>query len=144
MKTKHIAYVAIIVFSIGCKGKTIDPVKATAVELKLAALQNESKPWSVTSGSVTKDGFDVSSQFDGFTLTFGEFTYSSKNGLNSAWPSTGTWEFSNDNPNKILRNDGVLMDATVANNSLTLKFRVSDVGGRSNGLDGEYVFVLSE
>lgn len=142
MNAKNIAYIAIIVFSIGCKGKTVDPVEPTALELQLASLQNDSKPWSLTSGSVIKDGYDVSSQFSGFTLKVDDFTYITTNSIDSAWPSSGTWEFSNNNPNKIIRDDGVLMDLTLINNELTLTFNVSGLTGRVKGIDGEYTFTL--
>lgn len=143
MNTKYIAYIAIIVFSFNCKGNKIDPVEPTDIELQLASLQNDNKPWSITSGSVTKDGYDVSSQFNGFVLTVGEFTYSTQNGLNSAWPSAGTWEFSNNDPNKIMRDDGVLMNVEFVDNNLILTFSATNVGGRVKGIDGEYEFILS-
>ncbi len=142
MNTKYIAYIVIIAFSFSCDKNSVEPKEPTVLEAQLAPLQNEDTPWSITNGSVTKDGYDVSDQFNGFNLTFGEFTYTTQNAVTSAWPSSGTWEFSNNDPNKIMRDDGVLMNAIFSNNSLVLTFNVSNIGGRVKGVDGEYTFIL--
>lgn len=128
-------------FNMGCKSKSVDP-EPTDLDKKMEALGNNNVAWTLTGGSVEKDGFDVSSQFDGFTLAFGEFTYETENGLSSAWPAKGTWSFISDNPNKLKRDDGVEMDATISGTVLTLKFNVTNVGGRGAGIDGAYTFIL--
>jgi len=48
------------------------------------------------------------------------------------------------NINVMLRDDGVLINSTIVNNQLILKFTVTGVseGGRVEGVDGEYHFVL--
>ena len=147
MKNKYINYLILIIiatFSYGCKGTTVDPTEPTTLELQLEALINNNVSWAVSGGSVVKDGYNVSSQFEGFSLSFGEFTYSTQNGLATAWPSAGIWEFVNDNPNKIIRNDGVEIDVSLINNDLVLSFNVTGVtGGRIKGIDGNYIFTLS-
>jgi hypothetical protein len=140
----HIAIASLLILSVGCKKKTTDPdPEPTLLELQLKALQNEGRAWGITGGSVTKDGYDVSSQFNGFTLSFGEFTYTTQNGLVSAWPGSGTWKFSNKGPNKIERDDGIVMGVNLTNNNLTLKYTVSGKsGGKVKGIEGEFTFVL--
>jgi hypothetical protein len=142
MKNKYLIYLAlftITIISVSCKDKNTDP-DPTELEIQLEALMNNNSSWGLNGGSVIKDGYDVSSQFDGFILSIGEFTYATENGLTTAWPTQGTWQFVNENPNKIKRDDGVDVDVTVANNQLTLTFTVTDIGGRGNGIDGVYKY----
>ena len=139
----NILFLLIATFSLGCGDRGVDPGEPTALEIQLELLKNNNKSWSTTSGSVIKDGYDVSSQFSGFALKVDNFTYTTTNGLDSAWPRSGTWEFSNNNPNKIIRDDGVLMDINLLNNELALTFNVSGINGRVKGIDGEYTFILS-
>lgn len=147
MKNRYInliALIAIVAFSFSCGGDTVDPVNPSATELQLKSLMNDNASWSVGGGSVVKDGYNVTNQFDGFTIAIGEFTFTTQNGLETAWPSTGTWEFINDNPNKILRSDGVEIEVNIINNDLILTFNVTGIsGGRVKGIDGNYTFTLS-
>lgn len=115
----------------------------TALDLQLTALQNGGSNWVPSSSGILKDGFDVSDQFQNFTLNFGSFTFSTNNSLSGAWPASGTWEFVNDNPNQLMRSDGVQMTATVSSNVLTLTFMgLGSEGGRMESVDGEYQFRL--
>ena len=147
MKTSYITYllfIALAIVTFNCKTKTADPdPEPTALELQLESLMNNNTSWGLTGGSVLKDGYDVTSQFSGFTLNIGEFTYTTENGLLTAWPSTGTWQFVNDNPNKVIRGDGVEIDVAIANNQLTLTFSVTGIGGRVKGINGTYTFTLT-
>jgi len=127
-----------------CNRITVDP-DPDLLEQQLNALQNNGTSWSTVGGSVTKDGFDVSSQFSSFNLTFGEFTYTSQNSVATAWPGSGTWQFSNNDPNLILRDDGVLINLSLNGDSLLLRFTVDGTaGGRIEGLAGEFTFALSD
>ena len=129
--------------TMGCAGGSPNSAP-TATELQLEALKNSGKIWVLGNAAVTKDGFDVSSQFEGFTLKIGEFTYETTNSLASAWASSGQWEFNDNNPNSILRDDGVVIGVVLNGSSLQLNFRVdvSNTGGKISSIDGEYQFNL--
>ncbi len=143
---KNITYIlSILLLSsfitlIGCKDDS-DPAP-TELDLQLTALQNGGSNWVLGVDGVLKDGFDVSNQFSGFKLTIGAFTFTTKNSLSGAWPASGTWEFQDDNPNQVLRSDGVLMAVNLSGDNLTLTFQGSATGGRINSVDGEYQFRL--
>lgn len=126
-----------------CSSCKDDKETKSPVEEQLQTLVNGS-PWILAGNTVLKDGFDVSSQFTGFTLTFSESNFSTTNSLPSAWPNAGTWQFVNENPNKIIRGDGVEIDLQLADNKLILNFMVSDPnsGGRGLSVAGEYQFTL--
>ncbi len=146
MKNRHIiqlALIALIAFNFGCETKTVDPTDPTDLELQLEALMNNNTAWGLNGGSVVKDGFDVTSQFDGFALSIGEFTYTTQNSLDTAWPSSGNWEFVNDNPNKILRSDGVEITVNITGSKLILSYTVSNIGGKTSGINGNYEFTLT-
>ncbi len=146
MKNRHIIHlvlIALTAFSFGCETKTVDPTDPTALELQLEALMNNNTSWGLNGGSVVKDGFDVTNQFDGFALHIGDFTYTTQNSLNTAWPSSGNWEFENDNPNKILRSDGVEIIVNITASKLILSYTVSNIGGKTSGINGNYEFTLT-
>jgi len=141
MKNKFILYSFLLVFLfIGCKKPSPTP---DLLQIQLENLKNKNMSWGLVGGSVIKDNYDVTSQFSGFTLTIGEYTYITQNSIASAWPTSGTWQFVNDNPNLVVREDGVEIDVAIANNQLTLSFTVSGIGGRVSGIDGNYVFTLT-
>ena len=143
MKNRFLIYsFLIVVILTGCKKPTPDPTP-DPLKIQLENLKNANVSWGIVGGSVVKDGYDVSSQFTGFTLTIGEFTYTTQNSLASAWASSGSWQFNANNPNKIVRDDGVLVEVNLINNVLILTFYVSNIGGRSNGINGNYTFTLT-
>jgi hypothetical protein len=138
--TSAIAFMSVMLMLSSCSGDDSDPI--TPDQQMLTNLKNGGIPWSLV--SVTKDGYDVADEFTGFALLIGDFTYNTQNGVSSAWPASGTWQFYNGNINVMLRNDGVLINSTIVNNQLILKFTVTGVseGGRVEGVDGEYHFVM--
>jgi len=103
---------------------------------------NNGSSWEVS--EVIKDGYDVTIQFDGFVLTIGEFTYTTVNGLESAWPTSGSWSFYNNDAATILRDDDTVIDVGISGGELTLEFSVNDLstGGRLKGINGNYQFVM--
>ena len=123
----------------GCKNKTEDP---DPLEVQLEKLMNGTSDWAL--GSVVKDGYDVTSDFEGFTLKVGRYTYTTKNSLPTAWPSSGTWQFVDDDPTKVLRDESTMVDVNLTDTQLILTFSVSglNTGGRAAGIDGQYVFTL--
>ena len=135
--------VGLLLLASGCKKKITPPNER---DLQLKALRNSGLGWVVGStGSVTKDGFDVTSQYADFRLLVGVFTYTVENSAGTAWPYTeGTWQFANETGTILTRDDGVAIAIEIAGEKLALTFRVDDssTGGRHSGLSGEYVFVL--
>ena len=142
MKSRSIIYLMIIAYIFvytGCKNKTEDP---DPLEVQLEKLMNGNSNWGL--GSVEKDGYDVTADFEGFTLKVGQYTYTTQNSLPTAWPASGTWQFSNNDPNKVLRDENTIVDVNLTATQLVLTFSVSglNTGGRTAGIDGQYVFTL--
>jgi len=122
----------------GCPSNDVDD----PLETRIIHLSNQGKPWKAV--TITKDGVDVTSQFSGFMLTFGANTYSSTSGFVSVWPASGVWQYYNEDPDTILRDDGVMIFLSpVTDMNLTLIFTVADTGGRLAGISGEYIFLMS-
>ena len=120
----------------GCKKNEETPLTQ---QLKL--LKNGGSSWVVS--SVIKDTYDVTDQFVGFTISFDDTSYTTTNSLNTAWLATGTWAFQDNNPDLILREDGTSISVSTANNQLVLSFFSSGpIGGRVEGVSGDYVFTL--
>lgn len=135
--------ILIISFStyMGCKKKGTDPQPDPLAD-RLEELVNNGSSWEAS--KVMKDGYDVTSQFDGFVLTIGEFTYTTVNGLESAWPVLGSWAFYENDPSTILRDDNILIDVSISGETMILTFSISDLpsGGRLLGINGSYEFTL--
>lgn len=146
MKTlKYIILSATIfgmVATTGCKKD--DDALPSETDIQLNTLMNNGTNWTLAPGGVIKDGLDVTSQFAGFKLKFGDKTYNTDNGQSPVWQPSGTWDFQNDNPGLILRDDGVLITVTVTSNSLILNFNAEGVNasGRTMSVAGEYQFHL--
>ncbi len=123
-----------------CK-KDDDPT-VSDTDQQLITLMNNGTNWTLSSNGVTKDGFDVTDQFDGFILTIGNKTYSTVNGLSPVWESSGTWDFSNNNPNQIVRDGDTEITVNISTSGLTLTFSADAVpnGGRVEAVSGEYQF----
>jgi hypothetical protein len=133
-----------LVVSSGCSEEPIDP-KQKALDDRLSLLMNSGKSWVLgSSGSVEKDGYDVSSQFSGFKLKIGNKTYTTQNSLSSAWSSSGTWDFHNASPDQFIREDEVIVTIGESTNGLIITFTSADEssGGRLNSISGNYRFEL--
>lgn len=99
-------------------------------------------------GTVVNDGQDVTSQFNGFTLTItSEQTYSTNNGGN-AWPAAGSFQLVSSNLEEFTRDDGVRVTiTTISETNLSLTFQITEVGGSafgSNGITGTFIFNLNK
>lgn len=143
---KSIYTIALIclVLIIGCKKDDVEPTPDPAQE-QLINLMNGGVSWVVSDqGAVYKDNYDVTNQFAGFKLTIGEFNYSTENSTSNAWPTSGSWQFVDNDLNRIERNDGVLIMVVLSGNNLTLTFNVEEAntGGRYFDVPGEYSFHL--
>lgn len=100
-----------------------------------------SGPWSPS--KVVRDGVEVTDEYDSFSLSIGEFTYTSTDGA-PVWPASGTWAFSGDKIDEIVRDDGIVIKVTVTTTTLKLNFsRTESVfGGRLQSVDVNYEFEL--
>ena len=99
-----------------------------------------SKTW--IPGTVKRDGVDVTGEFSGFALTFTQNkTYTSVKG-GEVFPASGAWEFASGNVNRILRDDGIVMEIAVSAKTLNLQFQMSVSNGMTTGTPGDYEFDL--
>ncbi|WP_420578491.1 cadherin repeat domain-containing protein [Ekhidna sp.] len=107
--------------------------------------------WNVDASSVTYDG-GPEGDWTGFVLVFGGDvnggSYSSSNvpsGYEDVWPASGTWEYTDESKNAILRDDQITIDLSASETSLTVEFTVPDPGARTNGLyDAPWFFQFSK
>jgi len=119
----------------GCK-KGDDPDPAVEKFKQLSGV------WRL--GTITNDGLDVTTQYIGFTLTINpDKTFVTTNG-NNPWPDSGTLEFTGNDLDRWLRNDGIeinIQNATTS--SLVLSMTQSSIAnGRASGVTGQFVFSL--
>ena len=143
---ENVTPMAIIVLSgllmVGCKDD--DP---TARDITTDALINDNKTWTIDGGSATLDGDDVTQSFEGFEISFNATTYTSFNG-GDIWPDATNvpWSYKGTDANvatTIIRADQVEVQIVVTKgNQLIMTFTVTDPGGRSEGLVGNYTFDL--
>lgn len=143
---KYILYIlglGALIYLSGCKDDSSDAAPSET-DQQLTTLINNGTNWVLGNNGVTKDGYDVTSQFSGFNLNIGNKTYSTTNGLSPVWPEMGTWDFQDNNPGLILRDDGVLVTVSASTSNLTLTFTADAVptGGRVESVSGEYQFHL--
>lgn len=140
-----IIFLGSLVIVSSCKKTTPEPEKSEE-EKQIEAL---SKAWVVK--SVTLDGTDVTDDWPGFEVTFGNKTYSSSNSTNDGvWPNSGSFEFatSNGEPdvNTMLRSGKgeaveILLNVTTTSLGMTFTY-ASDTNGRLKGTDGNWVFTM--
>ena len=108
--------------------------------------------WSMS--SVKIDGSDVSSDFSGFSINFdANLNYTISNGGTIFTQTSGSWGTSSSNDTGATGFlNGITNQVTLAfsneNKTLTLSFTVDNstfgLGGRGDGLGGNYVFVLNK
>jgi hypothetical protein len=119
----------------GCK-KGDDPDPAVEKFKQLSGV------WRL--GTITNDGLDVTTQYIDFTLTINpDKTFVTTNG-NNPWPDSGTLEFTGNDLDRWLRNDGIeitIQNATTS--SLVLSMTQSSIAnGRESGVTGQFIFSL--
>ena len=118
-----------------------DPATETAKDKALQLLA--SGTWQIS--TVTFDDVDETSSFSGMTLNFKKGSYTSFQG-GKVWPSSGLWEFTDDNATAFVREDDVLVTIkTLSQTSLQLTLHADKSifnGGRVKSISGEYVFVF--
>ena len=143
---KYILYIiglGALIYLSGCKDDSSEAAPSET-DQQLTTLMNNGTNWILSSSGVKKDGYDVTDQFTGFTLNIGNKTYATTNGLSPVWPEMGTWDFQDNNPGIITRDDGAIIIVSVSSGNLTLTFTADAVptGGRVKSVSGEYQFNL--
>ena len=135
-----------LVIAMSCKKDDgPEPVEPTAQETNLALLVGE---WDLAQGGVVaKDGADVTSDYQGFAITFTDGGYSTQN-AGSLLQAIGTWTWRNDDATAIVL-DGTLdvFFGNLTETELTLNFTIVDNGSSAAGIDnlnGIYNFRLNK
>jgi hypothetical protein len=127
------------VLLVNCKHKDPEPSQEEIVKSQLT-----SSTWTLQ--SVTVDGVDQTSVYQGLTLKFTETTYTTtKGGL--VWPASGTWSFTDDTATTIKRDDGteIKTEATDTSLRLTLTWAKTTLGsGRIGSVKGLHVFTFKK
>lgn len=113
--------------------------------LVLAELKLTTNSWSLS--TVSRNGVDVESEFTNFTINFTPTGFTVTNG-GTVWEASGNWIWADGSGTSIQLSNGVVVQIEFSNNDsqLTLTFTIdSDTYniGRSQGLKGDYVFVLT-
>jgi len=89
---------------------------------------------------------EITDDFENFSLSFGDGTYTSQNGKN-VWPGSGTWKFVAGSTEQVERDDGVVViDLSISDGQLTLSLEIDeDVFsiGRAKTIASRFVFVLT-
>ena len=139
---------AIYATMIGCSGD--DGGDGPEPDAQQMFIDKLSGHWTVA--SATRDGVDVVSDFQGFSVTFTSSGYTTQNG-GVAWEGSGSWDFStppsSDGSTATVTLDGsISVTLTFSNNdqTLTVTFTINETkfgAGRTKSLAGSYVFVLN-
>lgn len=139
--TIAVLLISVLGFLAACKKD--DGTEPSLNDLTKMSLLNGGRGWVL--GTVIKDDYDVTDQYTGFKLTFGNGTYTVENSTGNAWPLVeGAWVFSNEDGIVIIRDGSTTIQLTKGEGTLSLQFTVgsSDNGGRTASVEGQYVFNL--
>ncbi|MDA0197091.1 MAG: hypothetical protein O2887_19115 [Bacteroidetes bacterium] len=136
-------FAALLIF-VGCGGgdDDDDTTPETPEEISAGKLV---APWTALS-SVKLDGVDIAG-WENFSITItgnaDGGAYSTTGAADaSVWPSSGNWTFVPDsNGLKVSRSDGIEISITTSATTLSLTFDI--VEGRTQGITGTWVFVIS-
>ena len=133
----------VFIVSVFLSCKSIDPDSQIVDPLDIQAVLLDGT-WKLKDlSSAVKDG-NVEESFSGLEFIIYGSTkiggnYSTVNSTDKdVWPQSGTWKFYNDDPNKIIRNDSVLINISVSDTTLSSSFII--IGGLKEG-NWEFSFV---
>ena len=133
----------VFIVSVFLSCKSIDPDSQIVDPLDIQAVLMDGT-WKLKDlSSAVKDG-NVEESFSGLEFIIYGSTkiggnYSTVNSTDKdVWPQSGTWKFYNDDPNKIIRNDSVLINISVSDTTLSSSFII--IGGLKEG-NWEFSFV---
>ena len=135
-----------MIFSSGCDGDD-GPPPITPAEERIDLLSLSA--WNFS--TVSQDGVDISTAFNGATLTLTATNTFSTQVVNqttfayaSIFPTSGSWSIPDENLiNQIMFNNIPMTISNATSSALTLEFDFlgpsANKGGRINSLDGRYV-----
>tara|TARA_S200000501_G_C20201064_1_gene472959 strand:- start:5 stop:430 length:426 start_codon:yes stop_codon:yes gene_type:complete len=136
-------HILVFIVSVFLTCKSIDPDSQIVDPLDIQAVLLDGT-WKLKDlSSAVKDG-NVEETFSGLEFIIYGSTkiggnYSTVNSTDKdVWPQSGTWKFYNDDPNKIIRNDSVLINISVSDTTLSSSFII--IGGLKEG-NWEFSFV---
>tara|TARA_B100001250_G_C19209223_1_gene532909 strand:+ start:49 stop:474 length:426 start_codon:yes stop_codon:yes gene_type:complete len=136
-------HILVFIVSVFLSCKSIDPDSQIVDPLDIQAVLLDGT-WNLKDlSSAVKDG-NVEESFSGLEFIIYGSTkiggnYSTVNSTDKdVWPQSGTWKFYNDDPNKIIRNDSVLINISVSDTTLSSSFII--IGGLKEG-NWEFSFV---
>ena len=119
-----------------------EPSGPTEQELAFEKLAGD---WTYgTSGSITLDGQDVSLNYPGFSLSFADGTYQTRN-AGDLLSASGTWEWANEEAGSLLLDSGE--EVTIIELTETLfrfSFTSTGTGGEAAGTAGNYVITVEK
>ena len=136
-------HILVFIVSVFLSCKSIDPDSQIVDPLDIQAVLLDGT-WKLKDlSSAVKDG-NIEESFSGLEFIIYGSTkiggnYSTVNSTDKdVWPQSGTWKFYNDDPNKIIRNDSVLINISVSDTTLSSSFII--IGGLKEG-NWEFSFV---
>ncbi|GAB3660494.1 hypothetical protein GCM10028791_34480 [Echinicola sediminis] len=154
MKNLSIFYFAILAFTVlfSCSSKEDPTPSKTPEQIATEKISGESnKTWTVSGGSVSHKGIDVTSEWTGFEITFsgsnGSKSYATANN-NRLFDDSGSWSFAGNNFDKmVLAGNQPAASQEIsfsgAGSNLILEFNVpAPADSRVTALAGDYVFRL--
>ncbi len=142
------AFFLSLVLVISCGKGGDDEPDTTPEEVQFAKLEGT---WTLT--SVTNNTNQVSG-WDGFELTISgsasnvQFSTNGAGGngtvqpegTTDVWPGSGTLIFSNADEVREMTRGGITLNITVSGDTLQISFTVDTSGGRTDEVDGDWVF----
>ena len=143
MKKILLAFSLSVVFAASISTLTSCEDDPTAVE-KNRKILTTGGPWSVE--SVTVDGADQTTVYDGLELTFANTTFSTVGG-GVIWPASGAWDFSDKSAKTIIIDN----DLSVEINEISQKKLVLELvwdkttfgAGKKSSLSGSHAFTFT-
>ena len=144
MRSIHIIRIICVALLLGlhvsCKKKKKDE-EPDPQELALAALAHS---WSVSNGSVIRDGLDVSANYVGLQLTISDGNYSTTN-AGELFAASGTWEWEGASTSRFTMDDGKTVTIGTLNETmLVISFDHTGSGGTAFGVSGAYQITLTK
>jgi hypothetical protein len=125
----------------GCDMLQPPPPEPTGAEKNEELLKGGA--WDLT--SVTVNGVDRTSVYEGLTVSFSSSGFTATNG-GAIWPSNGTWSFNNDEGVTMTRNDGAEISITEISETrlvLAMLWDKTTLGsGREKSVEGQHVLTF--
>jgi hypothetical protein len=143
----RLTYWAIILTILMFQSCGNDPAPAIleSDKVKELLLNAATNPWTMQ--SVTVEGVDQSSFYNGLKVYFNITTFTATNG-GAVWPASGSWGFTGTNGKAIERSDGLVVNIdTIESNKLILTLTWSTITygpGRASSIIGKHIFTFSK